>query len=100
MGAAQREVHSGGRPPLQFAQQLGIHAELENCRRLGVPGQLGIPDLVAPGAEMAWLFNPPQEIGEAQLPSFEEHRLIDDVGSIMHCRQRDVPPFGQALDKG
>ena len=63
-------------------------------------GQLGVPDLVAPVSEAAGVGDPPQEIGVPQPPAVEEHRLVDDIGPGAHRLEGEVPPLGQALDKG
>ena len=100
LDSPQGEVHLGGRPALDFAQQLRVHAELENGRGLGVAGQLGVPDLVAPVSEAAGLGDPHEEVGGPQPLSVEEHRLVDDIGPGAHRIESEVPPLGQTLAEG
>src|SRR5438067_11206792 len=42
---------------------LGVDAALEDSRRLRLPGELGVGDLVAVGAELAGAVDPQQEVG-------------------------------------
>ena len=65
------EVHLRRCQPLILLKQIGIHAQLEYGRGLGVAGKLSIPDLIAPGAKIAGLFHASQEVGKAQSPAVE-----------------------------
>src|SRR5207247_937156 len=49
--------------PLNGGDLLGVDAALEDSRRLRLPRELGIGNLVAVGAELAGLVDPKQEVG-------------------------------------
>src|SRR5207237_4240609 len=63
---------------------LGVDAALEDSRRLRLPGQLGVGDLVAVGAELAGAVDPQQEVGMATPAAVEEGALVDDVDTLAH----------------
>ena len=64
-----------------------------------MPGELRIPNLVAPCAKVAGLLDPPQKVSVAQASAVEEHRLIDGAGSVAHRCEGGAPPLGEALAK-
>ena len=95
--AAEGQVHLPGLASLQLPHHVGVEAELQDGRRRRVTGELGIPDLIAPPAEVAGLLHPPQEVRVAEATPVEEHRLVDDVGAGAYRRQSLVAPADAAL---
>ena len=63
-------------------------------------GQLGVPDLVAPGAEIAGLFDSAEEVGESESWSVEQDSLVDDIHTGLHRLQRVIPSLGEAFPAG
>ena len=97
---AEREVHLRRRPVLEFTQHVRIHAELQHGRRLGAPGELGVPDLVAPRTKGTGRLDAAEEVGVAQATAVEEERLVDGAGPFTHGRKGGVPSSGYALARG
>ena len=95
--AAEGQVHLPGLASLQLPHHVGVEAELQDGGRRRVAGELGVPDLIAPPAEVAGLLHPLQEVRVAEATSVEEHRLVDDVGPGAHRRQSLVAPADAAL---
>src|ERR1700694_3290629 len=65
---------------LEGGDLFGGDAALEDSRRLRLPGELRVGDLVAIGAELAGTVDPQQEVGMASPAAIEEGALVDDVG--------------------
>ena len=63
-------------------------------------GQRGVPDLVAPFAETAGVFDAAQEIGESQSTPVEQDGLVDDVHAGLHRPQGVISSLGQAFAAG
>src|SRR5207249_8945544 len=70
--------------PLNGGDLLGVDAALQHSRRLRLPGELGVGDLVAEGAELAGPVDPQQEVGMAPPAAIEEGPLVDDVDTLTH----------------
>src|SRR5207244_7441234 len=63
---------------------LGVDTALEDGRGLRLPGQLGIADLVAVGAELAGAVDPQQEVRMTPPAAVKEGALVDDVDTLAH----------------
>src|SRR5207249_8966672 len=72
--------------PLNGGDLLGVDAALQHSRRLRLPGELGVGDLVAEGAELAGPVDPQQEVGVTPPAAIEEGPLVDDVDTLAHGR--------------
>ncbi len=77
--AAQSDIHPLGRQTLDRRQLLHVRADLEERGRSDVTGELGVHDLVTPGAEAARPHVPDQEVRQPEPPSIEERGLVDHV---------------------
>ena len=95
--ASQNDVHRVGRPALEALDLLGVGAELQHGRRLGVARQLGVVGLVAPRTERGGVvgtLDPPQEVGVTPPPRLgapvEERGLVDDAGAGGHGPARGL----------
>ncbi len=65
VGARRHDVHPGGTRALDPLEQIRIHAELQDRAALRVAGELGVADLVRPGAEAARRVHLAQEVDAA-----------------------------------
>lgn len=70
---------------------------MQNSGGPGVPGELGVPDLVAPVAEITGVFDAAQEVCEAQPASIKQHGLVDDIRAGLHRLERFFPSLGEAF---
>src|SRR5438093_7305149 len=85
---AKDQPHVLGLDPLNGGDLLGVDAALEDSRRLRLPGELRVGDLVAVGAEVAGPVDPQQEVGMAPPAAVEEGPLVDDVDTLAHGSDR------------
>src|SRR5205814_6430903 len=77
---------------------LGVDTALEDSRRLRLPSQLGIGDLIAVGAELAGAVDAQQEVGMAPPAAVEEGPLVDDVDTLVHGGEGLGVCLGEAGD--
>ena len=73
-----------GRAALDLLHLRRIRAELQQRRRLHAAGQLGVGDLVGPGAERARGIDPLDEVGVADPAVVQERGLEDHLGAGAH----------------
>ena len=90
---AEDDVQELRPPPLDRRQLLDVRADLEDGAGLHVAGELGVGDLVVPGAEGARrlarrVVHAEQEVGVAAPGPVEERGLVDDVRAGAHRRDR------------
>ena len=95
--ATEGEVLLFGLASLQLRHHVGVQTQLQDCRGLRVAGELRVPDFVAPVAEVAGPRHAPQEVGVAEPAAVEQHRLEDDVGTLVHGREGLIAPADVAL---
>ena len=84
--AAEGDVHQLRRHALEPRQQIGVEAELEHRLGFHLAGELGVVDLVAPGAEEARPLDPHEEIRATLPPAVEQRRLVDHEVAASHGR--------------
>ncbi len=73
------------RDALEALDLLGVRAHLEEGGGLHPAGELGVGDLVGPGAEVrARALDLQEEVGVAAPAAVEERGLVDDVGTGPH----------------
>jgi hypothetical protein len=77
--AAQCDVHPFGLGALDLGQLFHVRADLQQGRSLDVAGQLGVDDLIAPGAQSARPLDSHHEIGQPEPPPVEEGGLVNHV---------------------
>src|SRR5207248_10552734 len=85
--------------PLNGGDLLSVDAALEDCRRLRLPGELCVGDLIAIGAELARAVDPQQEVGMTPPPTIEEGPLVDDVDALAHGSDRLGVRLAKAGDR-
>ena len=92
---AERDVKALGLPALDAGQLVDVRADLDDGRRLDVPGELGVGHLVVPGTEGAvrlpWrVIDAKQEVRVTAPGPIEERRLVDDVRPVEHRAEREL----------
>src|SRR5207253_3553696 len=95
---AQDQAQVLGRDALYGGELLGVDATLQDGRRLGFAGELGVGHLVAIRAERARPVDSHQEVWMAAPPAVEEGALVDDAGAVPHGGDHLGVRFGQASD--
>ncbi len=85
LAVAGDHVHLLGGDALEALDLLGVRAHLEEGGGLHPAGELGVGDLVGPGAEVrARALDLQEEVGVAAPATVEEGGLVDDVGAGLH----------------
>ena len=88
LARAEDDVDPLGLAALEASDLLAVEAELEQEVGLGAPGELGVGDLVAPGAEVGRaVVYAEEEVGVAGPAVVEEGALVDDLGAVAHGRE-------------
>ena len=93
-------MHEAGAGVLNLFEQVRIDAKLQDRRRPGVPGELGIVDLVGPVAEMAGRRYLAQEIRLPGPSVVREGCLIDDVHASTHLGDGCLNVTSPGVDDG
>ena len=65
-----------------------------------MPGEFGVPDLIAPRAKGAGSLDPAEKVGVSQSAAVEEDRLVDGAGPLTHGREGGVSSASNALARG
>ena len=81
---AGNDVEPLGQAALDAGDLLRVEGQLEHRGRLRGARELGVPDLVAPGAEAGRLVDADQEVGPPAPAVAGERGLVDDVGPGAH----------------
>ncbi len=84
LARAEQHVHPLRLAPLDARDLLGVEAELEDVRRLRVPRELRVGDLVAPRAEVGRRVDALEEVREPAPAAVEQDGLVDDVDAGAH----------------
>ena len=82
-------------PALDPGQLVDVRADLDDGRRLDVPGELGVGHLVMPGAEGAVrlpgrVIDAEEEVRVTAPGAVEEGRLVDDVRPVEHGAEGEL----------
>ena len=89
--------------PWARCQQIGVEEQLQDRAALGLTRELGVDDVVGPGAEGARLLDAAQDVGPARPATVLERRLCDDVFASPHgfpCLRQGVRGHFDAVDLG
>ena len=89
--------------PLRLGEEVRVEGELEDGAGPRLGGELGVDDLVGPGAEVARNFDAPEDIRAAGPPALLERPLGDDVQTLLHRLEggvdgRRAAQVGEVLD--
>ena len=93
LAGAEDDVDQLGLGALGAGEELAVETELEDEVGLRAAGELGVGDLVAPGAELGGALDPEEEVGVASQPVREEGRLEDHLGAGAHRLDRLLGSF-------
>jgi hypothetical protein len=77
-----------GREALNFLDEVGIQAKLQNGSCLRFPRQLGIDRLVGPIAEGARQLDPAQNVDTPDPPAMSQGALHDHLYALFHRSNR------------
>ena len=100
VAAGRDHVHEAGAGVLNLFEQVRIDAKLQDRRRPGIPGELGVVDLVGPVAEMAALRHLAQEIRATGPSVVREGSLVDDVHAGTHLGDGCLNVPSRGIDHG
>ena len=84
LAGPEDDVREVGREVLGLFERLAVEGELERVLRTGMPRQLRVQHLVAPGAERRGPVDPLQEVRDSPPALREEHGLVDVVRAPPH----------------
>ena len=92
-----------GQVPLRLGEEVRVEGELEDGAGPRLGGELGVDDLVGPGAEVARNFDAPEDVRAPGPPALLERPLGDDVQTLLHRLEgavdgRRAAQVGEVLD--
>ena len=90
--ARRHDMHVFGHSSLNGRQQVGIQAELQDCRALSFPCELGVDDFVGPRAQHASYFDALEDIGPSCPAVAQKSSLHDHGRAGAHSFDRLVYP--------
>ena len=86
---AQHHVHQPRLGALRLGKQRAVEGQLHQELALGRSRELGVGDLVAPGAQRRGLaIHPAQEVGVPDQRPVAQRGLVDDFGALLHGLER------------